>query len=202
MARTPKGEEDRREQIMDAALRVFARKGFDRASNKDIAREAGITPGLIYHYFASKDALLQATIQARSPVQTVRTFPREMWELPLEKVLRLMLTQVLATVEDENFLQLLRVYLSELLHNPKASALGIPAIQEGTKYLEDYLRAKMKRREIRKTDPALAAQLILGSIMDIVLRRQILQDPVMLAYSHEQIVDASVELALEGLLPS
>jgi len=200
MARTPKGEEDRREQIMDAALRVFARKGFDRASNKDIAREAGITPGLIYHYFASKDALLQATIQARSPVQTVRTLPAEIWELPPEKALRLVLTELLKTVEDEKFLQLLRVYLSELLHNPKASMLGMPAIQEGIKFLEDYLRAKMKRREIRKTDPALTAQLILGSIMDIVLIRQILRDPAMLAYSHEQIVDTSVKLALDGLL--
>lgn len=199
MARTPRGDEDRREQIMDAALRVFARKGFDRATNKDIAREAGITPGLIYHYFAGKDALLQAAIQARSPVQTVRTLPPDLGDLPPDKFLRVVLMELLNTVEDDKFLQLLRVYLSELLHNPQASALGIPAIQEGTKYLEEYLRAKMKRREIRKTDPALAAQLILGSIMDIVLRRQILQDPIMLAYSHEQIVNLSVELALDGL---
>ncbi len=46
MARTPKVVEDRKEQILDAAMRVFAQKGFTRATNKDIAREAGITPGL------------------------------------------------------------------------------------------------------------------------------------------------------------
>ena len=44
MARTPKVVEDRREQIVQAAMRVFARKGFMRSINKDIAAEAGITP--------------------------------------------------------------------------------------------------------------------------------------------------------------
>ncbi|HJT57159.1 MAG TPA: helix-turn-helix domain-containing protein, partial [Ktedonobacteraceae bacterium] len=62
MARTPKVVEDRREQIIDAAMHVFAEKGFVRATNKDIAREAGITPGLIYHYFDSKEALLKAIV--------------------------------------------------------------------------------------------------------------------------------------------
>src|SRR5260221_7083408 len=69
MARTPKVVEDRREQIIDAAMRVFAEKGFGKATNKDIAREADITPGLIYYYFESKEALLKAIIETRSPVQ-------------------------------------------------------------------------------------------------------------------------------------
>ncbi len=201
MPRTPKVVENRREQIMDAALRVFAQKGFARASNKDIAREAGITPGLIYHYFPSKEALLQAILQARSPTQTIRTLPPQTLELPPEKFLRLLLSQVLETVEGETFIQLLRVYLSELLHNPKLSELGIPSIQEGTQYLEDYFRIKMKRGELRKLDPILVAQIILGSLMDMVLRRQILRDPVLLEYSREQIVNATVKLALQGLIP-
>jgi hypothetical protein len=95
---------------------------------------------------------------------------------------------------------LLRVYLSELLRNQNVSVLGIPLIKEGTKYLEDYLRVRMRRGELRKADPVLVAQIILGSLMDIVLRRQILRDPVLAAYSHEQIVDSVVKLALEGLL--
>ncbi len=122
-------------------------------------------------------------------------------ELPPEKFLRLLLSQVLETVEGETFIQLLRVYLSELLHNPKLSELGIPSIQEGTQYLEDYFRIKMKRGELRKLDPILVAQIILGSLMDMVLRRQILRDPVLLEYSREQIVNATVKLALQGLIP-
>ena len=71
MARTPKVVEDRREQIIDAAMRVFAQKGFVRATNKDVAREAGITAGLIYHYFENKEALLMAIIEGRSPLKVL-----------------------------------------------------------------------------------------------------------------------------------
>ncbi len=201
MARTPRVVEDRREQIIDAALRVFAQKGFAGATNKDIAREAGITPGLIYHYFASKVALLKASIELRSPVRAARSLPPEMLDMTPQAMLRSFLKQILDVVEDDKFMRVLRVFLSELIHDPKISPLGIPAIQEGTKILEDYLAKKMKSGELRQGDPVLVTQVIMGSIMDMVLRRQILRDPVVLGYTHEEIADAVTALALQGLVP-
>ncbi len=91
MARTPKVVEDRREQIMDAAMRVFAQKGFLKATNKDIAREAGITPGLIYYYFESKEAVLNAIIETRTPVQLLSTTPQQLFAQPPELFLRMMI---------------------------------------------------------------------------------------------------------------
>jgi TetR/AcrR family transcriptional regulator, fatty acid metabolism regulator protein len=49
---------DRRRQILDAAIRVFARQGFHACRVSDIAREAGVAYGLVYHYFNSKDEVL------------------------------------------------------------------------------------------------------------------------------------------------
>ena len=49
---------DRRRQILDAAVRVFARQGFHACRVSDIAREAGVAYGLVYHYFNSKDQVL------------------------------------------------------------------------------------------------------------------------------------------------
>ena len=49
---------DRRRQILDAAVRVFARKGFHTSRVGDIAEEAGVAHGLLYHYFSSKDEVL------------------------------------------------------------------------------------------------------------------------------------------------
>src|ERR1700759_5192458 len=46
---------DRRRQILDAAVRVFARQGFHSCRVSDIADEAGVAYGLVYHYFRSKD---------------------------------------------------------------------------------------------------------------------------------------------------
>jgi TetR/AcrR family transcriptional regulator, fatty acid metabolism regulator protein len=49
---------DRRRQILDAAIRVFAREGFNSCRVSDIAREANVAYGLVYHYFDSKDQVL------------------------------------------------------------------------------------------------------------------------------------------------
>jgi TetR/AcrR family fatty acid metabolism transcriptional regulator len=49
---------DKRRVILDAAVRVFARQGFHTCRVSDIADEAGVAYGLVYHYFASKDAVL------------------------------------------------------------------------------------------------------------------------------------------------
>src|SRR3954453_4208417 len=53
------GNEDKRQLILNAAVRVFARKGFHTCRVGDIAEEAGVAHGLLYHYFASKDELLE-----------------------------------------------------------------------------------------------------------------------------------------------
>src|SRR5487761_871977 len=104
MARTPKVVEDRREQIIDAAMRVFAQKGFSRATNRDVAREAGITTGLIYYYFDNKEALLQAVLEAYSPAQILAQVTPEMLEQPPEVFLPLLLQRVLNIAENEQFL--------------------------------------------------------------------------------------------------
>jgi TetR/AcrR family transcriptional regulator, fatty acid metabolism regulator protein len=49
---------DKRRQILDAAIRVFARQGFHATRVSDIADEAGVAYGLVYHYFKSKDEVL------------------------------------------------------------------------------------------------------------------------------------------------
>jgi TetR/AcrR family fatty acid metabolism transcriptional regulator len=52
-------QEQRRAALLGAAVRVFARKGFHGARVGDVASEAGVAHGLVYHYFSSKDELLE-----------------------------------------------------------------------------------------------------------------------------------------------
>ena len=53
------GSEDKRRLILEAAVRVFARKGYHTCRVGDIAEEAGVAHGLLYHYFRSKDEVLE-----------------------------------------------------------------------------------------------------------------------------------------------
>ncbi len=56
---------DKRRIILDAAVRVFARQGFNGCRVSDIADEAGVAYGLVYHYFRSKDEVLDTLFLER-----------------------------------------------------------------------------------------------------------------------------------------
>lgn len=56
----------RQEQILEVAAAHFARNGYDKAAMAGIAREAGVTRALVYHYFPSKAALLEAVLHSKS----------------------------------------------------------------------------------------------------------------------------------------
>lgn len=58
MAASKSAAVDKRRQILDAAVRVFARQGFHATRVSDIADEAGVAYGLVYHYFRSKEEVL------------------------------------------------------------------------------------------------------------------------------------------------
>jgi AcrR family transcriptional regulator len=60
-----KSAPDKRRLILDAAVRVFARQGFHACRVSDIADEAGVAYGLVYHYFASKDEVLDTLFLER-----------------------------------------------------------------------------------------------------------------------------------------
>jgi len=62
--RTPPGT-DKRRLILDAAVRVFARQGFHTCRVSDIADQAGVAYGLVYHYFESKDEMLDTLFTER-----------------------------------------------------------------------------------------------------------------------------------------
>lgn len=72
---------DRRQQLIETALDLFSRKGFDGATTKEIAVEAGVTEAIIFRHFPTKQALYDAVVQAkRDPkeieawIATVKSF--------------------------------------------------------------------------------------------------------------------------------
>ena len=56
-------QEDKRRLLLEAAVRVFARKGYHAARVGDIAEEAGVAYGLLYHYFSSKEEVLRSVFR-------------------------------------------------------------------------------------------------------------------------------------------
>src|SRR5947209_3067468 len=64
--------ERRRGQLLDAAMWTFGSKGLEAASMRDVATAAGVTPGLLYHYFDSKESLAVAVVAERGFLPELR----------------------------------------------------------------------------------------------------------------------------------
>jgi AcrR family transcriptional regulator len=91
---------ERRAQVLEAARIVFARDGFAGASTAAVAREAGVTRGLVHHYFGSRRELFLGVLEelaARLPA-AIRT---DLEGLPLEEVVRLNGNALLDAVERD-----------------------------------------------------------------------------------------------------
>lgn len=205
MARTPKVVEDRREQILDAAMHVFAEKGFARATNKDIAHRAGITPGLIYHYFESKEALLMTIVESRSPLKIEGTISPDILALPAQTLFRVIVMRVLNIVETEDFIAFVRMLIPEILNSETGlhKQLAPVIMPRILGFLSRCIEAKIASGEFRPIEDgnvSFYAQSLFGSLVTFVLRRQVLHDTAALAYTQEQVADIVVDMFLHGLV--
>src|SRR5215468_2098695 len=91
----------RRQQIIDGALEVFAEKGYEKATNKDIAEAAGIgSPGLIYHYFKDKGDLFIQVLEQRAPMLQLLSRSESLMNLPPRAALTLFGTTLLNTLDN------------------------------------------------------------------------------------------------------
>jgi AcrR family transcriptional regulator len=77
----------RRERVLDAALEVFGTKGPDAATMRDVAAAAGVTSGLLYHYFDSKEALSLAVTVERGFLSEFRNLLAKAGDRPADVVL-------------------------------------------------------------------------------------------------------------------
>jgi len=79
---------EKRQQILEGAVRVFARQGFHTCRVSDIAEEAGVAYGLVYHYFQSKDQILDTLFTERWSVLLQVIADTDAEDLPAREKLR------------------------------------------------------------------------------------------------------------------
>lgn len=193
---------ERRDAIIDAALTVFAEKGFDSATTKDIAAAAGIQhTGLLYHYFRKKADVMVAVVEKFAPPLALIARADETREMePREALTRI--GQAYLHIRDyPAFAPFLRVILREALLHPRfANIFAQSGPFKVLRFLSDYLQLQMDRGKMRRTDPWLAAISFLGPLVANLMLTVALRLPAP-EYNAETIVAHQVELFLRGMKP-
>ena len=134
------GNPDTREAVLTAARSAFAERGFDGASIRAIAAEAGVDPALVHHYFGSKDRLFLAAVQA--PADPAAYLPEVLAGRPEDlgaNVVRMALrvwdgpagpgalALVRSAVSNDGMVRLLREFLLARIFRRVVATLEIPA---------------------------------------------------------------------------
>jgi AcrR family transcriptional regulator len=157
---------DRRTELLDAAVRVFARKGFRAARVGDIAEEAGVAHGLLYHYFRSKDEVLETIFRDTWQLLAVETERIEAAGVPLREQLwrfaRIYLGSWLMTPE------LIGVLVREIARSPQVGQ-RVDEIAGVFRSLERMVAAARERGEVRADcNATFAAWAVYGALEEIL----------------------------------
>jgi TetR/AcrR family transcriptional regulator, mexJK operon transcriptional repressor len=191
---------ERRRQIIDGALAVFAEKGFEGATNQDIAEAAGIgSPGLIYHYFGSKADLLHQAVASRAAMLQASAGDEHLLEMPPRDALRYLGSAFLRTLNDPENLRVLRIVMHEALRHPDLSESWRRASSRPfRRALSAYLADAMRAGKLREMDPEAAANCFLGPLVLYALPGMIFDDAT-LRPSPGAMLDAVTEIFLRGV---
>lgn len=152
----------RRERLLDAALQVFVEKGIDRATVKDIAAAAEVTPGLLYHYFESKDAVLAALLAERTFLAELRGLLGAAAERPATDVLPELVRGYRKVLADNS--GMVALFFGAGLTNERVRQTMAEFVAEGQRLLGAYLDARVAAGELRPHDTALLARTVLTAV--------------------------------------
>src|SRR4051812_27668050 len=112
---------DKRERILLAAERIFARRGFFAAKVSDVAKEAGVADGTIYLYFKSKDDLLISLFERR-----------------MQQVNETLAGAVKGKSPREQLRSLIRTYLQMVHDEPTAAEVLTIELRQSSKFMKEY----------------------------------------------------------------
>jgi AcrR family transcriptional regulator len=139
-------QSDRRDEILTAAQRCFVRSGFHGASMQEICAEAGMSPGNLYRYFPSKEALI-AGIAERDRAEVAQQFARADLSHGLFNVLEAMAHHYFAEREREQVLLCTEV-MAEARRHPEIARISTSFDADVRKWLTELLRAAAERGDI------------------------------------------------------
>jgi AcrR family transcriptional regulator len=188
-------------EILEAALEVFAQKGFAGTRMDDIARKAGITKGTIYLYFDSKESVFKALARASIGEQLaavkaqVENFPGATAQL-----LRFVLSTMGRFAATSDRVILPRLLLAEAGNFPElAKFWREEIIEKGISLFGSIVQRGVDRGEFRAIAPEHAARLCVAPIVLIMIWRTTFAQFDAEPYDYDTLIEAHLQTLLQGL---
>jgi len=176
--------QERQELILDVALELFAERGVEGTSMKSLAQRAGISAGLIYHYFDSKSDLLDKVIEHRGV-----TFPdlTDQHDRSVHEVIPYFALQFSESVKEH--IDVVWIFFQEYRSSKTVEERIGKRRDKCLASLADYFEARQKAGEVRQVTPLVAARTLLGALFQVHLTES----------PSRELVEEMVEIFLTGI---
>ena len=182
---------DTREKILHAAFTVLSRQGYENASIKEIAEEAGVAQGLVHYYFKSKQQLMLAVLAEVCREMGLKEFAGEAGARAAFDNFKVMLHESRDT--HALYVQLIAVGL----HDKEVGAGVLEFVRTDRAHTEDIARQVLAEREISPAAARPIAGVVWGAILGIMIQHLI--DP---EFNADEAVDALAAMSLAADYPS
>lgn len=193
--------EARRTQILEAALRVWARSGFDGSSVEAISREAGLAKGTLYLYFPTKDAILEAIVARYSLLPDMTELAETLRTTAPERAIPLIARRFYERLRERA--PLVGLVLREFsLRRGDARVFLQRVVLPVNRLLASYLDGFVAQGVLRPLDTLVAARALVGMLMIFVLSQHVFGGEDLHPISDDVVVETAHELFLHGMLAS
>lgn len=189
----------RRTALADAALRLWAERGFDQTSVEVIAREAGLSKGAFYLYFDSKDALLEEVLRRNALVPNIQQLIDDLQHLSLDEAVHGFVAGAWRHLCEHRDLVL--VVLRELpTHLEQAQQLVERVMVPANRLLASYLETRVDPERAKQLSMIISGRGLLGMVIFVFLSQDVLGAGRHLPVPEEEITSTIAELFLRGVM--
>ncbi len=192
---------DRRKQLIEVAVEMFSRHGFEGTTTKSIAEKAGVSEAMLFRHFATKDDLYAALLDQKSNDAGVEKWIEELRAAAEKKddavVFRSLGEKILEAYQRDPQFQRLMLYASLESHSISKvyhKRRGLPIFE----FLREYVAMRQKEGAFRDCDPGAVVFAMVGTPTYYAIVRRLFGLDV-LKVSDSDLINTFVNLLLDGL---
>ncbi|MEW6283081.1 MAG: TetR/AcrR family transcriptional regulator [Candidatus Eremiobacterota bacterium] len=178
----------RREQLLELALRMFGEEGWEGTTIRNLATRAGVSLGLLYHYFRNKEELLVAVMDHYSMLPELRAIIERHRDRPASEVLLDMCYEIHQRIRERR--EVCWILFREARQHAEVDQRMRGIRDEGTRLLADYLQARVEAGELRPHNSSVLAR----ALMSVMFLRVLVDEPA------DGFLPDLVDCYLRGLL--
>lgn len=191
--------EDRRQQILEEATKLFSFEGYDKVTTKRLAAACGVTEPALYRYFASKELIYEAVLDSlEGRLQCDDVFEELESENNVGELLARMATQLLSCSQRHQEVYRLLLY-SALGGHAKAKAVYQAIRGRHAKFLQAQLDRLQANGLIIESNTEITARCFMGMVFDCSLGLTLWKNTQGRAYRCEEIVANNIPIFAAGL---